>query len=187
MQTRKTPPSPPNDKKIFVSIYCKISTDTYPSLYGIHTGEEIFNHLMGDCGYCFDEKGKSISGDKNIWFLCTNEKNGQLRLKTTTQDRTWNWSFGESNWKIVKAFINSVYIEGVFTDYQYRKLLEELNTAKKLGDMYLISEYLQTIKDGKNWVPRITHTKQIMKNFVKDVKQGLEEKEFEVKDGTICD
>jgi len=70
-------------KRVFVSIYCKIYTDTFSNemLDRKATGKEIFEFLMKDAQHCFDDNGQLISGDCNLWYLGCNEKFGELVLE----------------------------------------------------------------------------------------------------------
>jgi hypothetical protein len=72
----------PINKKVFVSIYCKIYTDNFSEemVNRLATGTEIYEFLMKDAGQCFDESGNLIPGDCNLWYLGCNEKFGHLQL-----------------------------------------------------------------------------------------------------------
>lgn len=165
-------------KKVQVTIYCKIYTEQYPNFHGKYTGDDIYEHLMSDANCCVDEGMNVTPGDKNIWYLCTNEKHGYLFIQTDTFPYEWSWGMGGSSYKIVKEFVERLFTEGMFTTHQYSNLHREIEIAKTLGDMYQIPEYLKTIKEGRRWLPRITKTKTEMKNMHKNIKEDLEKKGF---------
>ena len=54
-----------NEKKVTVSIYCKIFTDNYPYLEGEVTGDQIVNHLLSDCN-CVWETTTHFGGAKEL-------------------------------------------------------------------------------------------------------------------------
>jgi len=164
-------------KKICATIYCKIGTDNYPFFEKDNiTGDEIVDHLLSDCGYAYLEDGKKIPGDLCVWYLGTNEKFGSIYLQIDNLEWDWQWGFGESNFDCVTKFVNIMKNKEIITNDQYQKLKEVIKIGKTIGDMYLIPHYLQTIKEGKKWIPRITTTKQNIRNMIGGVKQYFEEK-----------
>lgn len=173
-------------KKVEVSIYCKIGTDTYPALYAKQTtGDQIVEHLLSDCKYAWinDEKhldgGYRIPGDLCIWYLGTNEKFGGIYLNIDGKEWSWQWGFGESNFDYVTKFVKVLKYNSIINKEQYTKLIEAIKIGKTIGDMYEIPDYLATIKIGGKWIPKITNTKERMKNMVKDVCNTFKEKGFD--------
>ena len=94
-------------KRVLVSIYCKIYTDNFSEemINRMATGDEIYEFLMKDAGQCFDDSGNPISGDCNLWYLGSCEKFGHMQL----DNKVWNWSFGESSFDNVEAFVSALY------------------------------------------------------------------------------
>ena len=58
------------DRKVFVSIYCKIFTDSFSDemVNEEATGNEIYEFLMRDARQCVDDNGQIIPGDCNLWY-----------------------------------------------------------------------------------------------------------------------
>ena len=163
-------------KKVYCSIYCKIYTDSYNVLAGQVTGNEIFNHLMNDAGCTFDEGENRIPGDLNIWYLGSNEKFGNITLRIPGGNTyEWEWGHGDSNFKRIEKFILTLQLNGVITNGQYQTLNNAIKEGKKIGDMYLIREYLETKNNKKYWIPRITNTKNRFKTLLKTVENKLKE------------
>ena len=166
------------DKQIFVSIYGKIYADSFSKemINRMATGTEIFNFLMKDAEMSFDEKGHLIPGDCNLWYLGCNEKFGCLRVK----DKIMEWDFGESSFDRVESFISLIYMEGLFTDEQYRILLEKIKEGREVDNMYDIPKYLAAKREGTPWVKteRALRFRDEMKRFVAKVKEHLKNEDF---------
>ena len=126
------------DKKIFVSIYCKIYTDTFGTeMVNVYaTGQEIFEFLMGDARQCFDENGKLIPGDGRLWYLGCNEKFGHLALEYDL----WSWNIGESSFDNVEAFVSMLYEKKVVSKQQYRALMDKIDEGRLIDNMYDIKD-----------------------------------------------
>jgi len=135
---------------------------------------------MLDANASYDEGGNILTGDKCIWYLCTNEKVGYIFLKTQAYAYEIKWGLGQSNHKTIKKFIEILQQENLIDDKQYAILIREISIAKTLGDMYEIPNYLATIQEGKKWIPKITPTKRKMQLMVSDVTGKLEETGYKV-------
>ncbi len=124
----------------YVTIWSKIYTNNFSeAMIGkTATGQEIYDFLMQDCGNCFDEHGKVIPGDCNLWYLGCNEKFGEL----TYNNLTLTWRFGEASFSNVTKFIATAYRDGLFTPDQYDTLLRKVLEGLQFRDMYEIREYL---------------------------------------------
>jgi len=134
--------------KFEVLLYCKIYTDTYPTLRGEATGEELYNFLIASCGHAFDGD-TMLEGDLNIWYLGCNEKFGEIHYK----DKVWKWGHYESSFANVFALVNAVYKDGHFTDTQYVMLLSKIMEAVlEFNDMYHMVDYLRHKRDNIPWV-----------------------------------
>ena len=142
----------PAHKKVFVSIYCKIYTDNFNEkmVNRMATGNEIFEFLMKDAGKCFDDCGKLIPGDCNLWYLGCNEKFGHLQL----DDKVWNWSFGESSFNNVEAFVSALYQKKVISGFLFHTLMAKIDEGHQIDNMYYIRDYLIGKRDGTSWVKR---------------------------------
>ena len=167
-----------NQKKVFVSIYCKVFTDSFSDemLSRNATGKEIYDFLLKDAGLSTDENGKLISGDCNLWYLGCNEKIGCLRYK----DHIFSWEFGDSSFDRVESFIFLLYFEKVFTEEQYQTLMTKIQEGRIIDSMYDIPKYLKAKKEGKSW----TKTKEALefrlriKRFAARVHQHLRNEDF---------
>jgi|WetSurSiteA1Bulk_404760.scaffolds.fasta_scaffold00195_32 hypothetical protein len=168
-------------KKVEVFIGCKIGTENYPYFEEEATGDQIVEHLLSDCAYAHDEVGNIIPGDLCIWYLGSNEKFGELYIKDGSLEWKWEWGFGESNFEYVTKFIKRLLMQEVITKEQCRKLMDAIEIGKTIGDMYEIGNYLEIVSAGKRWIPKITHTKQHMKDLIKTVCGYFEEKGMKVK------
>ena len=112
------------DRKVFVSIYCKIYTDNFSEemVNRNATGQEIYEFLMHDARQCFYINGEPIPGDCNLWYLGCNEKFGHLTL----DNNLWSWSFGESSFDKVQAFVSMLYKKGLVSMQQYQNLMDKI-------------------------------------------------------------
>jgi len=133
---------------------------------------------MSDANASYDEAGNMLTGDKCIWYLCTNEKVGYLFLKTKSQVHQIEWGIGQSSHKTIKKFVEILQQENLIDTRQYGLLMQEISIAKTLGDMYEIPKYLETIKNGKKWIPKITSTKRKMQELVKETTENLKNKGY---------
>ena len=167
-------------KKFKISIYCKIYAENYEIFDGEYSGDEIYEHLMRDANCCVNEEGIRIPGDKNIWYLCSNEKHGYLYFKGSSSPYADEWAAGDSSYKIIRKFVDTLLAEEVITEQQYFNLNKEIQIGKLLGDMYQIPAYLKTISENKKWIPKITNTRTEMKKFHQKTKEHLESKGFKV-------
>lgn len=135
--------------KVEVSIYCKIYTDNYPVLEGEVTGDQIVNHLLSDCGCAWEEDDSpegahQLPGDPCIWYLGTNGKHGGINLKIGEKGWEWAWGYGESDFRNVTEFIDTLRRHEVITPAQYKLLEDAVEVGKTIGDMYEIGNYLKS-------------------------------------------
>ena len=162
------------DKKIFVSIYCKIYTDSFGTemVNREATGQEIYEFLMNDVGQCFDDSDNPLPGDCNLWYLGSNEKFGHLQL----DDKVWNWSFGESSFDTVEAFVSALYQKKLISDVQFHTLMGKIDEGRQIDNMYNIRDYLIYNRDRTPWTKDSDTGK-----FRDDIKQviGDVEKSFQ--------
>lgn len=167
-----------NEKKVFVSIYCKIFNDSFSDemVNRIATGKEIHEFLMKDAGLSVDENGELIPGDCNLWYLGCNEKFGCLRYK----DHIFSWDFGDSSFDRVESFIFLLYVEKVFTEGQFQTLMTKIQEGRTIDNIYDILKYLKAKREGKSW----TKTKEAfefrlrIKRFAARVHQHLQIEDF---------
>jgi hypothetical protein len=169
-----------NSKIEFVSIYCKIYTDTFDSKLTntFATGDEVFEFLMKDCGHCFDKNDNIIPGDSNIWYLGCNEKFGEMRYRYHSIE----WGHGESSFDNVKLFIKIMFEDNFITKKQYDILGKKIEEGLLINNMYDIGEYLIKKQNNEKWV---THkdSKTFRENFKKmisNVKNTLERMNYTI-------
>ena len=136
-------------KKVFVSIYCKIYTDNFSEemVNRMATGDEIYEFLMIDAGQCFDESGNLILGDCHLWYLGCSEKFGHLQL----DGKVWNWSFGESSFDTVEAFVSALYQKKMISGFQFHILMAKIDEGHRIDNIYHIRDYLVCKRDGIAW------------------------------------
>ena len=138
-----------DEKKVLVSIYCKILNDSFSKemIKRMATGKEIYDFLMRDAGLSLDENEKLIPGDRNLWYLGCNEMFGCLRYN----DHTLKWGVGESSFAIVEAFLTLIYIDMVFNQEQYEALIEKSKEGRLFDNVFDIPKYLKAKTKGKPW------------------------------------
>ena len=136
-----------NDKKVFVNIYCKIYTDNFSDqmIDKLATGDEIYAFLIKDAGQCFNESGHLMPGDCDIWYLGCNEKFGHLQL----DDKVWSWSFGESSFDNVEAFVSMLYQKKLISGVQVHTLMSKIAEGRRIDNMYHIQNYLICKREGR--------------------------------------
>jgi len=169
-----------NDKKVYVSIYCKIYTDCFSNemFNRKATGQEIYDFLMKDSSHCFDEGCNIIPGDCNLWYLGCNEKFGLIIL----EDKTWEWSFGESSFDNVEAFVSTLYQRKLISGMQFHTLMGKIDEGRLIDNMYDIREYLICKREGKSWskTSNASSFRDEMKRFVTDVESKLQNGRYQV-------
>ena len=122
------------DRKVFVGIFCKIYTDNFSEemVNRLATGTEIYEFLLRDAQQCFDSNEEPLPGDCNLWYLGCNEKFGHLQL----DDNLWDWSFGESSFDNVEAFISILYREKLISGVQFHTLMSKIDEGRRIDNMY---------------------------------------------------
>jgi hypothetical protein len=157
-------------KKVFVGIYCKIYTDNFSDemINVFATGQQIYDFLIKDAGQCFCDNGKPIPGDCNLWYLGCNEKFGQLVL----DDNYWYWSFGESSFDTVEAFVSELYERQLISKKQFQTLINKICEGRRIDNMYDIRNYLVFKRLKIPWVKRSDCS-----NFRDDIKKIVGEVE----------
>ena len=130
-------------KKAPVSIWCKIYTNNFSEemTNRAATGQEIYDFLMEDSGNCFDDDGKPIKGDINLWYLGCNEKFGEMRYGY----KVWRWGMGESSFLNVMLFCSWLFMDGFFTRNQHEALIAKIEEGQAIGDMYRIKDHLMNL------------------------------------------
>jgi hypothetical protein len=170
----------PNIKKVFVSVYCKIYTDSFSDemFNRKATGQQIYKFLMKDSQRCLDDNGKIIPGDCNLWFLGCNEKFGELVL----EDKVWKWSFGESSFDNVQAFVSKLYEKDLISKQQYRALMDKISEGRLIDNMYDIRDYLICKREGRSWskTENAPSFRDEMKRFVTNVESNLQNGGYQV-------
>ena len=167
------------DKKIFVSIYCKIYTDSFGTemVNAYATGKEIYEFLMSDARQCFDENGQLIAGDCRLWYLGCNEKFGHLALEYYL----WSWDIGESSFDNVEAFVSMLHKKKFISKEQYQTLMDKIHEGRRIDNMYDIKDYLICKKEGKPWIkrPGAENFRSDMKQRVLEVERSFSDKGYQ--------
>ena len=137
----------PDERKVFVHIYCKLPDDCFSSemMNRMATGDEIHHFLMSDAGLILDENRKAIPGDCTLWYLICGNQYGSLRYR----DFMVCWDAGDSSIRNVEDFITRIYQDGLFTENQYKELMSKCNEARKFENIYDIPLYLQAKREGR--------------------------------------
>jgi hypothetical protein len=168
----------PDEKKVFVSIYCKLPDDAFSRemVNQMATGKEIYDFLMKDAGFAHDENGEIIPGDCNLWYLGSNEQYGCLQFK----DFIDSWEVGDSSFDRVEAFVSRIYLGGVFSDDQYRNLMAKCHEGRKIDNIHDIPPYLEAKKKGKPWIKtkEALHFRERIRRFALRVHQHLQREDL---------
>jgi hypothetical protein len=163
------------DRKIFVSIFCKIYTDNFSEemINREATGQEIYEFLMRDAQQCFDENDQLIPGDCHLWYLGCNEKFGHLALEYDV----WSWNIGESSFDNVEAFVSRLYQKKLISGFQFHTLMGKIDEGRMIDNLYDIKDYLICKRERRPWVKRPG-----AENFRSDMKQRVFEVERAFRD-----
>jgi hypothetical protein len=168
------------NKKVFVSIYCKIYTDNFSEemVNRKAAGQEIYEFMMRDAGQCFDSNGEPIPGDCNLWYLGCNEKFGHLAL----ENDLWSWNIGESSFDKVQAFVSMLFKKGLVSMQQYQTLMDKIAEGRLIDNMYDIKDYLICKRAGRSWskTQNASRFRDEMKRFVTDVESKLQNGRYQV-------
>jgi hypothetical protein len=142
------------------------------------TGQQIYEFLMKDSRHCLDDDGKIIPGDCNLWYLGCNEKFGELVL----EDKAWKWSFGESLFDNVQAFVSMLYKKDLISKQQYRALMGKIDEGRLIDNMYDIKDYLICKREGRSWskTQNASRFRDDMKRFVTNVESNLQNRGYQV-------
>jgi hypothetical protein len=169
------------ERRVFVSIYCKIYANSFSeSMINVYaTGTEIYDFLMKSAGVCFDPDGFPLPGDCNLWYLGCCEKFGHMVLG----DDVWQWSYGESSFDTVEAFVLKLQEKDLTTPEQHQALMAKIEEGRQFDFMYQIWKYLDAKSRGVQWVkePDSRTCRQQIKSMVSNVKESLEQKGYTVR------
>ena len=169
----------PINKKVFISIYCKIYTDNFSKemVNRLATGDEIYEFLMEDARQCFDESDNPITGDCNLWYLGCNEKFGHLQL----DDKVWIWSFGESSFDNPEAFVSTLYQKKLISGFQFHTLMGKIDEGRQIDNMYSIRDYLICKRDEIPWVkrPDVQDFRKTIKKLISDVQTSFQKQGYQ--------
>ncbi len=167
------------NKKVYVSIFCKIYTDNFSEemVNREATGQEIYEFLLKDVGQCCDDNGDPIPGDCNLWYLGCNEKFGHLALKYDL----WSWNIGESSFDKVQAFVSMLFKKGLVSMQQYQTLMDKIVEGRLIDNMYDIKDYLICKREGRSWVKRqgAENFRSDLKQMIGDVKRSFRDKGYQ--------
>jgi hypothetical protein len=167
------------DKKIFVSIYCKIYTDSFGTeMVNVYaTGKEIYEFLISDTRQCFDENGELIPGDCRLWYLGCNEKFGHLALEYDL----WSWNIGESSFDNVEAFVSILREKQIISKELFQALMGKIDEGREIDNMYDIKDYLICRREGKPWFkrPGAEQFRSDMRQRVFEVERSFRDKGYQ--------
>ena len=146
--------------------------------YRLATGAEIYDFLMEDANLCIGEDGQIIPGDINLWYLGCNEKFGELVL----EDKVWKWSFGESSFDNVEAFVSTLYQRKLISGMQFYTLMGKIDEGRQIDNMYDIKDYLICKREGRLWskTQNASRFRDEMKRFVTNVESNLQNGGYQV-------
>jgi hypothetical protein len=168
------------EKRVFVSIYCKIYANSFSEqMINVNaTGAEIYEFLMKSAGVCFDPDGFPLPGDCNLWYLGCNEKFGHL----VVGDDVWQWSHGESSFDTVEAFVLKLHEKELTTPEQHQTLMAKIEEGRRVDNMFQIWKYLDAKDRGLPWVKESDPDsyREYIKTMVAGVKELLEQKGYEI-------
>jgi hypothetical protein len=168
-------------KASFVSLYCKIYTDSFSLDLINHyaTGTQIYEFLMRSAGLCLDPSGSPRPGDCNLWYLGCCEKFGHMVL----DDEVWEWGFGESSFDTVEAFVWKLYEKALTTEEEHKALMAKIEEGRQFDCMYQIGPYLDAKRRGVPWVKEPDHRscREQVKSMVAGVKESLEQEGYVVR------
>ena len=167
--------------RAFISMYCKIGCDDFPSDFidgQDASGDQVYQFLIQDVGYAIDlETEESIPGAAAIWYLGCNEKGGCVGIDEMISE----WSFGESNWDRVLAFLHLLNEKCIITVPQYVHLISLVEEGmRNFDDMYDIPDYLKAKINGTPWQKRKTDTKENMKRMIGSVVNAFQNEGYEI-------
>jgi hypothetical protein len=169
----------PINKKVFVSIYCKIYTDNFSDemVNRMATGDEIYEFLMKDAGQCFDDSDNIIACDCNLYYLACCEKFGHLQL----EHMIWKWSFGGSAADHVEAFVSTLYRKKLINEDQFNTLIVKINESRQINSMYNIGKYLICKRDGIPWPKKsdAPDFRKTIKQMVSDVQTSFQKQGYQ--------
>ena len=171
-----------SDTLVDVSIWAKYSSG-YEDFTERCTGQEIFDYLMGDhCG-CFHPSSndkdwpdydRPILGDRNIWYLTTNEKKGGMEVDG--EGLTWGW--GGSGTENVNKFISILWDKELITTNQATQLTEAVEETKKFICCYNINDYLIAKSKGEEYVIPNPDWREESMEFFGHVKNHFEDEGY---------
>jgi hypothetical protein len=167
-------------KRLFVSIYCKIYTNSFSEqMINVYaTGTEIYEFLMKSAGCCFDPDCFPLPGDCNLWYLGCCEKFGHLIVG----DESCQWGMGESSFNTVEAFVQRLHELGLITPDQHQALMDKIEEGRQFDCMHQIWEYLDAKDHGLPWIkePDPRSCRREIKSMITGVKESLAQEGYEV-------
>jgi hypothetical protein len=135
------------------------------------TGDEIYEFMMKDAVQSFDESGNLIPGDCNLYYLGCCQKFGCIQL----DDKVWSWSFGESSFDTVEAFISMLYQKKLISGSRFHTLMSKIDEGRRIDNMYYIGDYLICKRDGIPWTkkPDVTDFRITIKEMIGGVEASF--------------
>ncbi len=92
----------------------------------------------------------------------------------------WKWSFGESSFDIVEAFVSMLYQKKLISGFQFHTLMGKIDEERQIDNMYHIQNYLIFKRDGIPWVkkPDTSDFRKNINQMVGDVETSFRKDGF---------
>ena len=162
--------------KIMFGCYVKIYTENFSDEMcdvSIKDEDKIVEFLLQDCGCAFDDNDKLIPGDKNLWYLGTNEKHGFIQVGV----KVWKWGWGNSSWDTVHNVILELSKLGMSSENFTKLNNAYMEGMKNFSFMYDIKDYLQR---GDHWKHPGNAARKESTDFFNNAKQTLKNDGYKV-------
>ena len=98
------------------------------------------------------------------------------------EDKVWKWSFGESSFDNVQAFVSTLYQRKLITGMQFHTLMGKIDEGRLIDIMYDIKDYLICKREGRSWskTANALSFRDEMKRFVTNVELNLQNGGYQV-------
>ena len=174
-----------NDELVYINMYAKIFTDSFPPIAFFVNDEDLFNCLLaptivgcedGDCE-------KEIIAPA-IWLLGTNEKVGFIIIMTRDNKKfERRWSVGESSWQNVIDMMEFIRNNELLTIDQLKTVYDILQEGiENFDSMYDIFDFIKAKENNLDW--KHPHSGEEMRDQIKKnfevIKQYFESKGYTI-------
>jgi hypothetical protein len=98
------------------------------------------------------------------------------------EDNVWKWSFGESSFDNVEAFVSTLYQRKLISGTQFHTLMGKIDEGRLIDNMYDIKDYLICKSEGRSWskTKNASRFRDEMKRFVNNVESKLQNGRYQV-------